>query len=127
METRWLYTTSPDLKALCEESKGVCVIPVGCVEKHGLHLPLGQDIIQASTIAYEASQLETVAIFPDFTFGDVSGGSPNIPEGTVNLRLPLRNKLLLAMCELLLVVTASTFVWLLFIRSSMISVLAFIS
>jgi creatinine amidohydrolase len=99
METRWLYTASPDLKALCEESKGVCIIPVGCVEKHGLHLPLGQDIIQASAIAYKASQLETAAVFADFTFGDVSGGSPNIPEGTVNIPLDLRNKLLLALCE----------------------------
>jgi creatinine amidohydrolase len=77
----------------------VCVIPAGCVEKHGLHLPLGQDILQASAIAYEASKLETVAVFPDFTFGDVSGQSPNTPAGTLNIPLPLRNELLLVLCE----------------------------
>ena len=43
METRWLYTTSENFPALVEASKEVCVVPLGCVEKHGLHLPLGTD------------------------------------------------------------------------------------
>ncbi len=99
IETRWTHTASPDIAKLCEESKGVCVIPVGCIEKHGLHLPLGQDIIQASAIAYEASKLETAAVFPNFHYGDVSGQSPNMPTGTVNIPYKLRNKLLLTLCE----------------------------
>ena len=48
METRWLYVTSEELEKLRDEVKGVCVIPMGAIEKHGLHLPLGTDIIQAS-------------------------------------------------------------------------------
>ena len=50
METRWAYTTSENFASLIEESKGVCVIPMGCLEKHGLHLPVGTDIMLASTI-----------------------------------------------------------------------------
>ena len=50
METRWLYNTSETLPNLCEAADKTCVIPMGCVEKHGLHLPLGQDIIQASQL-----------------------------------------------------------------------------
>ena len=99
METRWLYTPSPDLAELCERSKGVCVIPMGCIEKHGLHLPLGADIIQASTIAYEASQLETFAVFADFTFGDVCAGSPTAPAGTIMLTPELQMRLLEVYCE----------------------------
>ena len=71
METRWLYTTSEDFAALRDAAERVCVIPMGCIEKHGLHLPLGTDIVKGSYIAHRASQLETVCIFPDFTFGDV--------------------------------------------------------
>lgn len=93
METRWLYVTSEELPKLCEAAKGVCVIPLGAVEKHGLHLPLGTDIIKGSAIAYMASQLETVCIFPDFPFGDLSCGHPSTPAGTI--ALPMETELLL--------------------------------
>ena len=99
METRWLYTTSPDLKALREESKGLCVIPMGCVEKHGLHDPLGTDIIRASHVAYEASKLETATVFADFTFGDMPMGSPTVPDGTITIDPELQITLLEALCE----------------------------
>ncbi len=85
METRWMYRTSGDLKELLEESKGVCVMPIGCVEKHGLHLPLGQDTIQGEEIAYAASQIEPVCVFPPFIFGDLCGAAPGAPHGTVTL------------------------------------------
>ena len=51
METRWMYKTSYNFAALREESQNVCVIPMGCIEKHGLHMPVGCDIITASSIA----------------------------------------------------------------------------
>ena len=73
METRWLYATSDNFTELKKASKDTCIIPMGCVEKHGLHLPLGTDILQASEIAWQASQLETVCVFPDFIFGDIGG------------------------------------------------------
>ena len=81
IETRWLYVTSEEFPSLVEASKGVCVIPLGCVEKHGLHLPLGADILQASYVAKMASELETVCVFPDFTFGDVACNAPVKPNG----------------------------------------------
>ncbi|MBE6591879.1 MAG: creatininase family protein [Ruminococcaceae bacterium] len=91
METRWLYTTAKDFPLLVERSKKTVIVPVGCVEKHGLHLPMGQDIIQVSYLAYEASKLEEVCVFPDFTFGDVPGAHPagniGIPNSTQMLLL----------------------------------------
>lgn len=94
METRWLYTTSENLPKLCEASEKTCVIPMGCVEKHGLHLPLGTDIIQGSYIAYMASLIETVCVFPDFVFGDVPGKVPySSPYG--HIALPLETQMLL--------------------------------
>ena len=105
METRWLYRTSGDFAALREESRGVCVIPMGCIEKHGLHLALGTDIILASEIAYRASKLETFCVFPDFTFGDLPNNFPieaeggSMSEGNVTLRLETEMTLLLELCR----------------------------
>lgn len=100
METRWLYTTSYDFPKLREESKRTCVIPMGCIEKHGLHDPLGTDIIKATNIAYLASQLETVCVFPDFTFGDTPFGAHlNRPEGSICLDVRTQMLLLEQLCD----------------------------
>ena len=98
METRWSYTTSENFDKLIEESKGVCVIPMGCLEKHGLHLPVGTDIMLASTITYMASQLETFCVFPDFTFGN-QGSPKNPPKGTIALSGDLMYRTLVELCK----------------------------
>lgn len=99
VETRWLYVTSEQLPMLREASKDTCVIPMGCVEKHGLHLPLGSDIIAASGVAYAGSQLETVAVFPDFIFGDYPDNSPTRPLGSITLPMEMEMDLLEVLCE----------------------------
>ena len=99
METRWLYTTSENFPALCEATGKTCVIPMGCVEKHGLHLPVGTDILEGSRLAYMASQLEPVCVFPDFTFGDVPGKVPySLPYGSIALPLETQMLLLEQLC-----------------------------
>lgn len=99
METRWLHVTSEEFEALREASKDTCLIPMGCVEKHGLHLPLGTDILQASQIAYMASQMETVCVFPDFTFGDIAENTRTAPPGNVVMPVELEMQLLENFCE----------------------------
>ena len=104
IETRWLYTASPDFPALLEASKGVCLLPMGCVEKHGLHLPTGTDVFEASEITYRASQLETACVFPDFVFGDVSCNAPvhpngYMPAGSITLSVETEMLLLDELCE----------------------------
>ncbi len=98
METRWLYVTSEEFPVLRAEAKDTCIIPMGCVEKHGLHLPLGTDILQASQIAYQASQLETACVFPDFTFGDLGNAGATAPAGNIVLPLELEMELLERLC-----------------------------
>ena len=99
METRWLHTTSENFTALREESKDTCIIPMGCVEKHGLHLPLGTDILQAEEIAWKASQLESVCVFPGFTFGDIGENTPSLPAGCISIPLETQMLLLEQLCE----------------------------
>ena len=99
METRWLYTTSEDFSKLREASERVCVIPMGCIEKHSVYLPLGCDILIANEMAYRASQLETVCVFPDFTFGDVPcGAHAKRPDGTIALDVRTQMLLLEQLC-----------------------------
>ena len=100
METRWLYRTAEDFNELRKASNDTCLIPMGCVEKHGLHLPLGTDIIHSSHIAHVASQMETVCVFPDFTFGDVPEAFPNtMPAGSITLPVETEMLLLEQLCE----------------------------
>lgn len=98
METRWLYTSSENFDALRQVSCDTCVLPMGCVEKHGLHLPLGVDVFEAEQLAYEASKLETVCVFPTFYFGDVPNNTPQRPAGTIALPLSTQMLLLEQMC-----------------------------
>lgn len=97
METRWLYVTSENFAALREASCDTCIIPIGSVEKHGLHLPLGTDIFEASHIAWLASQMETVCVFPDFIFGDMPGNW-NMAPGTITIPLETEMLLLEQLC-----------------------------
>lgn len=50
--------TAPQFKNAVSLSHGVCVIPLGILEKHGSHLPLGTDLILARAIAFKAVENE---------------------------------------------------------------------
>ncbi len=99
METRWTHHTSGSFAELREASKGTCLIPMGCVEKHGLHMALGTDIMVASKISYLASQLETVAVFPDYIFGDVPERRNEHTDGTLTLPIETQFLLLEQLCD----------------------------
>lgn len=99
METRWMYHTSATLPEILEASKGTCIIPIGCVEKHGLHMPLGTDTMAASHTVYEASQIEPVCVFPDFIFGAIPTRKEKHNLGNVTLPLSTLLLLLEQLCD----------------------------
>jgi len=63
--------TSPDFIKAVEKSGGTCIIPLGIMEKHGAHLPLGTDMIDVREITFRAAKQEYVIIFPPFYFGQI--------------------------------------------------------
>ena len=51
------------------ESKGVCVLPIGCVEAHGIHMPLACDVMHV----YGANLTVSKLIDGDLSFsGEVA-------------------------------------------------------
>lgn len=99
METRWMYHTSGSFAELREASMGTCLIPMGCVEKHGLHMALGTDMLIASSVAYMASQIETVTVFPDMNFGDVAERKNHHTDGTLTLPVETQFLVLEQLCD----------------------------
>lgn len=70
---RWEELREEEFETAIEKSKGLCVIPLGCLEKHGQHLPVGTDYFFAEAIVYGAAEEEDVVVFPTgFWLGDVA-------------------------------------------------------
>ena len=84
----WEYLRSEEFKAAVERAQGVCAVPIGCLEKHGPHAPLGTDTIQAEQIARLAAEKEPVVVFPTMYFGEKCGAG-EFP-GTVIFSLETR-------------------------------------
>ena len=95
----WEDIISNDFAEAVEKAKGVCVVPVGCLEKHGPHSPLGTDTIIAREVVCRAAELEPVCLFPDLPFGDLSCGHPTTPCGTISLPMETEFLLLEQLCD----------------------------
>jgi len=63
--------TSPQFAKAVELSGGVCVIPLGIIEKHGPHLPLGADMFESREKAFTAAKKEYAVVFPPYYFGQI--------------------------------------------------------
>ena len=73
-------------------SGGLCIVPVGCLEKHGQHLPVGTDVIHITEIAKRAAEKEPVCVFPSLYFGEKTGAGEF--KGTVIFSAQLRQQIL---------------------------------
>ncbi len=84
----WEEQTVNSFSESLEKTKGVCIFPMGCIEKHGNHLPLGTDIYTAREIAARAAKLEDVMIFPSYPLGMVPEAKHGI--GTIAISSQLQ-------------------------------------
>jgi len=65
----WEELTAADFVTAIHESQGVCLLPFGILEKHGPHMPLGTDLINARWVAQHAAAQEYAVIFPAYISG----------------------------------------------------------
>jgi creatinine amidohydrolase len=71
LPARWEELTAPDFVKAVERSGGTAVVPLGIVEKHGPHLPLGTDLLDAREVALRAVRKEYSIVFPPYYFGQI--------------------------------------------------------
>lgn len=68
---KWEEITSPNFVKAVELAGGVCVIPLGIMEKHGPHLPLGTDLFEARATVSAAAEKEYAIVFPPYFAGQI--------------------------------------------------------
>jgi len=96
MTMKWAELTAPEFARAVRRSKGVCVVPVGVVEKHGDHLPLGTDYLYGQALAQRAAEIEPAVVFPPYYFGQIPEAKHQ--PGTVALSARLMVDLLGEVC-----------------------------
>jgi len=89
--------TAPDFVKAVEKSEGVCIIPLGIMEKHGPHMPLGTDLIAARNLAVNAAKMEYAVVFPEYYFGQINEAKHQ--PGTIAYSPELTWKLLQETCN----------------------------
>lgn len=67
----WEELTAPEFVTAVERSASTAVVPLGIVEKHGPHLPLGTDLLAARELVRRAAKDEYVLVFPSYYFGQI--------------------------------------------------------
>jgi creatinine amidohydrolase len=68
---RYEELSAPDFVRAVARSGGTCIVPLGILEKHGAHLPLGTDLIDCREVALRAAAAEYAVVFPPYFVGQI--------------------------------------------------------
>jgi len=71
LSTHWEELTADDFRHAIELSRGTCLLPIGILEKHGPHLPLGTDLLNVRYASLHATEQEYAVVFPEYYFGQI--------------------------------------------------------
>ena len=71
LPVKWEELTAGDFVQAIQKAQGTCVLPFGILEKHGPHLPLGNDLINVRFTALRAAEQEYAVVFPEYYFGQI--------------------------------------------------------
>ena len=94
---RWEELTTRDLEDCIEKSEGICILPIGAIEKHGDHLPLGTDMYIVRAIAKKAAEQTSTVVFPYYFLGQIA--EARHVTGTLAATHALIMDALLEMCD----------------------------
>jgi creatinine amidohydrolase len=92
LSPKWEELTAADFRQGIQQSKGVCLLPFGILEKHGPHLPLGTDLLNVRYAALQAVAQEYAVVFPEYYFGQIFEAKQE--PGTVAYSVELQLKML---------------------------------
>jgi creatinine amidohydrolase len=71
LPARWDELTASDWPKALERSAATCILPIGILEKHGPHGPLGSDLIHVREWSARATRKEYAVVFPDYFYGQI--------------------------------------------------------
>ena len=71
LSVHWEELSAAEFKDAIARSQGTCLLPFGIMEKHGPHLPLGNDLLNVRYVALNAAQQEYAVVFPEYYFGQI--------------------------------------------------------
>ncbi|MBI5722427.1 MAG: creatininase family protein [Planctomycetes bacterium] len=92
----WEELTDRDFGRAVRET-GLCVVPLGVLERHSEHLPLGTDVMVAHFVATMAADREPAVVFPAYYFGQIFEAK-HFP-GTLAIKPALLLELMENVCE----------------------------
>ncbi|CAN5399435.1 creatininase family protein [soil metagenome] len=72
LPSRWDELTASDWNNALVKSNYTCILPIGILEKHGPHVPIGSDLIRVREYAARATKQEYSVVFPDYYFGQIN-------------------------------------------------------
>jgi creatinine amidohydrolase len=94
---RWDELTASDWPAALERSNRTLILPIGILEKHGPHAPIGSDLIHVREWSSRAARREYAVVFPDYFYGQINEARQQ--PGTFSLSPPLVWELLQGTCD----------------------------
>ncbi len=71
LSVHWEELTAADFRQAITRAGGTCLLPFGILEKHGPHLPLGNDLLNVRYAALHAAEQEYAVVFPEYYFGQI--------------------------------------------------------
>jgi creatinine amidohydrolase len=71
LSVHWAELSAPEFRDAIARAQGTCLLPFGIMEKHGPHLPLGNDLLNVRYVATNAAQQEYAIVFPEYYFGQI--------------------------------------------------------
>ncbi len=97
LPARWEELVASDWQKAMDSSSRTCILPIGILEKHGPHAPMGSDLIHVREWAARATKKEYAVVFPDYYFGQIYEAKHQ--PGTFALPNDLVFQLLQATCD----------------------------
>ena len=94
---QWENLTSLDFENYLKKCGCVGILPVGVLEAHASHLPLGTDMFFAHTSACAAAEQESAIVFPAYPYG-INIEAAHLP-GSIALQQNLVFSLLENICD----------------------------
>src|SRR6266513_2274177 len=71
LSVHWEELKAAEFRDGIARAQGTCQLPFGIMEKHGPHLPLGNDLLNVRYVALNAAQQEYAIVFPEYHFGQI--------------------------------------------------------